>query len=70
MLNKSVAHVYKVDHGPSLTNGVDPEYSDESESSLEDEDHCPLFPSSHPCIPAAYFGTDNGALVSIPILGN
>lgn len=29
----------------------------------------PLYPSSHPTIPSRIFGTDNGAIVSIAILG-
>ena len=31
--------------------------------------HGPLFPSSHPSIPSKIFGTDNGAVVSVAILG-
>lgn len=69
MVNKAGVHVYKVEHTPSIVNGEDSEYSEESDCSEEDEGHVPLFPSSHPCIPASKFGTDNGALVSIPILG-
>lgn len=68
VLEKSAVHVYKIEHSPSLTNG-ESGCSDGSEFSLEEENPGPLFPSSHPCIPAAVFGTDNGALVSIPILG-
>lgn len=68
VLNNSPVHVYKVEHTPQI-NGEEEDDSDGSDSSLGDESYVPLFPSSHPCITAAQFGTDNGAVVSVAILG-
>ena len=38
-------------------------------SSLSDHSVSVMFPSSHPCIESRDFGTDNGAVVLVPILG-
>ena len=39
------------------------------QSSLSERSGSVIFPSSHPCIESRVFGTDNGALVLVPILG-
>ena len=38
-------------------------------SSLNEPSVSVMFPSSHPCIESHVFGTDNGAIVLVPILG-
>lgn len=72
ILSKGTVHVFAVDNG-QIHN--EDEYSKESTSGDEssDNDVMPtnliIFPSSHPCIPSLTFGTDNGAIVEIPVLG-
>ena len=75
-MDRSKVHVYAVDN--SSTSGAnsndnnsdndDSMYSD-SEEEFEGQNCGPIFPSSHPCIPSRQFGSDNGAIVQIAILG-
>lgn len=39
------------------------------QSSLSERSVTVMFPSSHPCIESHVFGTDNGAVVLVPVLG-
>ena len=68
-LEKNTVHVYAIENG--VVHSEDDASSISSEhSNISDILTGPtLFPSSHPCIPSKKFGTDNGALVQIAILG-
>ncbi|XP_052779943.1 uncharacterized protein LOC128217103 [Mya arenaria] len=77
IMTKSNIHVYAVEHNSlGNENGDDDDENpsecsedSDSESYCENQTTGPLFPSSHPCIPSKLFGTDNGELVQIAILG-
>lgn len=72
VVDKSSIHVFPVKHSPSSRD--DDECSVAStgsdESFISDiMGQGPLFPSSHPNIPSRKLGTDNGAIVTIAVLG-
>ncbi|KAH3893216.1 hypothetical protein DPMN_017359 [Dreissena polymorpha] len=76
IIEKSTVHVYAVDPQCNANETDDDDDDDDYDSSddsfYSDTESCrkyPPFPSSHPCIPSRQFGTDNGALVQIAILG-
>ncbi|KAL4226821.1 hypothetical protein ACF0H5_014799 [Mactra antiquata] len=71
ILEKSTVHVYGVESSPSKDDDGDcsVDSSCSELSTISDMGRGPLFPSSHPSIPSIKFGTDNGAITSIAILG-